>query len=649
MKSASNGFYGYQGRWAWVDLTRGQVRVTLPSWELYQKYIGGRGVQAALLWEKIRDIGFLQDPLSSDNRVIIGNSPLNDTPVPTAGRGSCSFISPLTYSPRPPAGLGQYPPLYGLITHSSCGGHFPNRLKRAGFDQIIIDGRANCPVRLVVAEGNVEILEAEPDLFEEINGQVVVRPTSAIINYLEKKYPGSSTLCLGPAGWNLVPYANLTTDYHRNFGRAGGGAVFGSKNLVAVTVWGNKPVRVFDPSKFTALARQLDEQIEADVADPQKTVSFRPETGTTWWLDRAFRGDFGGDQGGYLPWHNFDEGYFDPALYDRVSTAAFLAIAGRHQVCHRCRHIFCARRARVESGRFRGEGVRPEFETIALWINCCLVDREAIFHLNKRANELGVDTMSFGSLTATAMELTEKGYLGEEQSKLRFGEAEEMLNFLESVAYRSSLLGRLFAQYPDKIIDELMARFLPADEKEIIFCFTQSYGGLGYAGIEPKVFPGMFTAYSTSNRGRGDHTYAWTIQAEEAGLAQPEELAAYVVQSQVGKALIDSLGLCDFFSGDIFSDLFLELYRSLTGLTYEVESLKDCGRRIYQLERKINNIQGRSRDYDAFIPPKFRVPLKEGPYRGRAVDPEFQQKILDVYYRLQGWTENGLIIENNDF
>ncbi|RLE00779.1 MAG: hypothetical protein DRI99_08285, partial [Candidatus Aminicenantes bacterium] len=209
--------------------------------------------------------------------------------------------------------------------------------------------------------------------------------------------------------------------------------------------------------------------------------------------------------------------------------------------------------------------------------------------------------------------------------------------------------GRLFAQYPDKIIDELMARFPPADEKEIIFCFTQSYGGLGYAGIEPKVFPGMFTAYSTSNRGRGDHTYAWTIQAEEAGLAQPEELAAYVVQSQVGKALIDSLGLCDFFSGDIFSDLFLELYRSLTGLTYEIESLKDCGRRIYQLERKINNIQGRSRDYDAFIPPKFRVPLKEGPYRGRAVDPEFQQKILDVYYRLQGWTENGLIIENNDF
>jgi aldehyde:ferredoxin oxidoreductase len=647
MKTSNSAFYGYQGRWAWVDLTTRKVRVTEASADIYQKFIGGRGVQAALLWDKIQSSGPLSDPLSPENRIIIGSSSLNDTPIPTAGRGSCSFISPLTYSPRQVTWLKEHQPVYGLLTHSSCGGHFPNRLKRAGFDQIIIDGRADRPVRLVVAEGEVEIIEAEDALFETVNGQPIVRPTSAIIAYLEKKYPGSSTLCLGPAGWNLVPYANLTADYHRNFGRGGGGAVFGSKNLIAVTVRGKEPVRIFNNKLFDHLARQLDELIRSDVADSQKTVSFRPETGTTWWLDRAFKGGFLGGKGGYLPWHNFDEGYFEPSLYEKVSTRAFLEIAGQHQVCHRCRYIFCTRRAKVDTGRYKGEGVRPEFETIALWINCCLLDREAIFYLNKRANELGMDTMSFGSLAATAMELTEKGFLEDYQSSLHFGAVEEMISFLESIAYQSSPLGRLFGRYPDSIIDELTARVSPPDEKEIVFCFTQAYGGLGYAGIEPKVFPGMFTAYGTSNRGRGDHTYAWTIQAEEAGLVEPEELAAYIIQSQQAKALIDSLGLCDFFTGDIFSELFLSLYQALTGVAYDGESFRECGQRIYHLERKINNLQGRKRKYDAFIPPKFLLPLTEGPYAGRAVDPDFYYQILDFYYRLQGWTEEGEVREDN--
>lgn len=641
MNSRSAGFYGYQGKWAWVDLTQKRVRIEEPPLEFYERFIGGRGVQAALIYEKIRKEGPLQDPLGPKNRIIIGNSSLNDTPVPTAGRGSCSFISPMTRSPQPIPGLEEHSPLWGLLTHSSCGGHFPNRLKRAGFDQIIIDGRADKAVRLVVTEGKVTIVEAEEELFEKRGGKKVPRSTSAITSFLEKKYPGSSTVCLGPAGWNLIPYANLTNDYHRNFGRGGGGAVFGSKNLVAITAWGKEEVKIFSEDQFNKLSQQLDNQVKAAVADNTQTVSFRPQTGTTWWLDRAFNGGYLGQVGGYLPWHNFDEGYFDPALYERVSTQAFLAISGKHHVCHRCRHVFCSRKAKVEQGRFKGEGVRPEFETIALWINCCLVDREAIFYLNKRANDLGVDTMSWGSLTATAMELTEKGFLADYQSSLRFGDAEEMVRFLEAIAYRTGPLGELFGHYPDAIIKELTSGQPDSYHQDILYCFTQAFGGLGYAGIEPKVFPGMFTAYGTSNRGRGDHTYAWTIQAEEAGLKEPEELAAYVLQAQRGKALIDSLGLCDFFPADIFSELFLSLYRALTGIAYDENSWRTCGQRIFNLERKINNFQGRNRSYDAFIPPKFLVPLKDGPQAGKAVRPEFYQKILDHYYQLQGWSSQG--------
>jgi aldehyde:ferredoxin oxidoreductase len=123
----------------------------------------------------------------------------------------------------------------------------------------------------------------------------------------------------------------------------------------------------------------------------------------------------------------------------------------------------------------------------------------------------------------------------------------------------------LLGQYSDRVIAGVGAAFPASDLMEIARTVTTAFGGLGYAGIEPKAFPGMFTAYGTSNRGRGDHTYAWTIQAEEGGLEGAENLAGYVSAGQEGKALVDSLGRCDFFTADVASDLFLSLYQALTG------------------------------------------------------------------------------------
>ncbi|MBC7363005.1 MAG: hypothetical protein H5U07_00495 [Candidatus Aminicenantes bacterium] len=633
-------FFGYTGRWAFVDLNHLKVELQEAEPGIYRLYLGGRGVQAYLNFQHFKKVGWLKSPLSPSNRIIIGQSSLNDTTVPTAGRGSCSFISPFTYSPRKQPWLGNRPPVFGLHTHSSCGGLFPNMLKRAGFDQLIIDGRAEKPVRILVNEGKVEILEAEPELFEEKNGKKVLRRVSEIIDFLNHKHPGSSTVCAGPAGWNQVSFACLTADYHRNFGRGGAGAVFGSKNLVAVTAYGRWLPDYYDREKFIETARQIDESVKNHVHDPNWTASFRPETGTTWWLDRAFNGGYLGKLGGYLPWHNFSEGYFDPELYKKVSTRAFLEIAGQHRVCNRCRHILCSRTASVSSGPYAGQGVRPEFETIALWINCCLTDREAIFFLNHLCNEYGVDTMTFGSVMAGVMELNEKGWLKFPDAPA-FGDGQGMIKALEQIVYGSSDLGRLLSQPTDLVVEELLKSLNQVKPEEIVRCLTTAYAGLGYAGIEPKVFPGMFTAYGTSNRGRGDHTYAWTIQAEEAGLQGAEDLAAYVVGSQVGKALTDSLGLCDFFTEDFTSPTFLEMYQALTGFEYTAESLKECGRRIYTLERHINNRQGRKRDYDAFIPPKFLEPLTAGPYAGRAVDPVLYSTILDAYYRYWGWSPDG--------
>lgn len=641
--STNYSFFGYMGRWARIDLNTGQITYQEADPEIYRLFIGGRGVQAYLIYQHLKKIGWLKNPLSPDNRLIIGHSSLNDTSLPTAGRGSCSFISPFTFSPISQPWLGNRPPLFGLITHSSCGGHFANRLKRAGFDQLIIDGRADKPLRLVVSEDRIELVEAEEELFEKKNGQKVLRRSSEVISYLTKKYPGSSTLTIGPAGWHQVPYANLTLDYHRNFGRGGAGAVLGSKNLVAITVWGKKLIKFKDELRFKKAAHKIDEAIKRHVSDPTWTVSFRPETGTTWWLDRAFRGGYLGKMGGYLPWHNFDEGYFDPKLYERVSTRAFLEMAGKHHVCSRCRHILCSRTAKVEEGPFAHQGVRPEFETIALFVNCCLTDRNGIFYLNYLCNDYCLDTMTMGSLLAAVMELREKGLWPLSDGPV-FGDVLKCQLTIEQIAYKSSDLGRLLAQSTDQIIAELISAY-NLNSADAVYCFTTAYAGLGYAGIEPKVFPGMFTAYGTSNRGRGDHTYAWTIQAEEAGLTGAQEIAGYVINAQINKALTDSLGLCDFFTVDYFDPDFLEAYEALTGFTYSPESLRECGRRIYTLERWINQHQGRTRAYDSFICPKFLKPLTQGPQAGKAVDPLYYNSILDFYYQLQEWTLEGLIPE----
>jgi aldehyde:ferredoxin oxidoreductase len=291
---ADRAMTGYRGRWAFVDLTSRTVRIEPADAGYLRDYIGGRGLQARFLADHLESTGPLQDPLSPRNRIVIGTAALNDTAVATAGRGSCSFFATMTRSPHDAAWVPGHKPLYGLVTHSSAGGLFPNMLKRAGFDQVVIDGRADRPVRLEIVDGACRIVDAEDGLFETVAGRRVPRAASIITDALTARIKGSSTLAVGAAGWNLVDFACLTADKHRNFGRGGAGAVFGSKNLLAVTALGSAAVSYADPEAFRRLARDLDGLIKASVEDPSKTASFRPTTGTTWWLDRALPGRRGG-------------------------------------------------------------------------------------------------------------------------------------------------------------------------------------------------------------------------------------------------------------------------------------------------------------------------------------------------------------------
>ncbi len=629
--------YGYSGKWVFIDLTKGLVEIRNSDPGVEKDFLGGRGIGAYLISEKMKTCTGWINPLDPDNRIVIGGAPFHGTRLHTAGRGSASFISPMTCSKKPL--LNGLQPVQGLITHSSIGGTFSNYLRKTGIDQIIIDGKSAKPVRIVFGENSVEIVQVGSEFFEEFEGKQSVL-TATKMDTLLKDIGGrtSSSLYLGPAGWSLVPWACLTTDTDRHFGRGGGGAVFASKNLIAITVSGETSWLWQDQELFQERIKVLEDEISGMIKDPTQTVHFRPKVGTTYWLDRAHHGGYQGKAGGYLPWHNYDEGTLPEDQYENISTQAFLEISARLNVCLGCREILCSRLVKTREGKLLP---RPEFETTALFINCGITNREDLVRLNHLCNEVGIDTMTTGAMIAAAMDLSEKGILAKMGLVVPYGDAETVARSILDITYRRNSFGELFAQETDAIGATILEKVGISYLGDILWCLTTAYGGLGYAGIEPKAFPAMFACYATSSRGRGDHTYAWTVQAEESGLTGAEAIAAVIANGQWRKALVDSLGICDFFPSDITSDVFLDLYCAVTGNRYTADELIDCGKRILSLERAINGVQGRDRSYDTYIPPKFLKPMSCGPMKGRKADPAYHTEILDAYYKQQGWNNEG--------
>ena len=316
-------------------------------------------------------------------------------------------------SPEPAAWVPGHKPVHGLLTHSSAGGLFPNMLKRAG----LRPGRHRRPGRPPRAPRG---RRGRPAHRRRRGRPLRDRRTGAASPGAPRRSPtpsppaikGGSTLTVGPAGWNLVDFACLTADYHRNFGRGGAGAVFGSKNLVAVTAYGRDAHRLRRRRGVQAASarRSTSWSRPASTTRPGRPRSARrparpggstaPSTAATWASRAATCPGTTSTRAPSTP-PTTRRCRPTPSWPSPASTASATS-AGTSSA---------PARPRSPSGPYAGDGVRPEFETIALWINCCLLDRDAIFHLNHLCNELGVDTMTFGSVMAGAMELAEKGFL----------------------------------------------------------------------------------------------------------------------------------------------------------------------------------------------------------------------------------------------
>lgn len=608
----NNQLDGWQGRVLWVDLTHKEIYTEDLSEELYSKYLGQSGINAKILYD---NVGPDVDPLDPENHLIFGVGPLGGTLAPCSGRFTVTSKAPLT----------------GLFGDSNCGGHWGPELKYAGYDHIVITGRADRPVYLWINDEQVELRDAS---------KVWGKTTWATEEYLQNKL-GNNTIqvaSIGPAGENLVNYAAIICNHNRAAGRTGMGAVMGSKNLKAIAVYGTKEIKVAEPSEFLDIAVESQEDI---IEDPLYEVA--STFGTTAITRLA-------QELGFLPTKNFQKSTFSGA--DELSGEKILEeYATKHKGCFNC-PVSCSRYYEVNEGEYEGTvGEGPEYETIsAMGTKCGNQNLPSVLKANTLANQLGLDTISTGTVISWAMELYQRDIITSEDTgglELEWGNHQELIELVKMIAYRQGF-GDLLAEGAFKAAQEI------GDLAEEYVVHSK---GMEYPAVDVRGTKGMALGFAVASRG-GDHlkslplyeiapdVYKEAIKEELGIEVEDEYWTQYETKPQLiawheeWHCVVDSLGLCKL-EGIALKPLrpkhFAKLVSAATGLDFDEDRLRMIGERIWNLERLFNIREGLSRKDD--MPPKrlLEEPIATGPSAGEGLSLTKFESMLDEYYRLRGW------------
>ncbi len=579
-----------------INLTTKEIKTERIDGELVKQYLGGRGLASKILMDEIDP---KIDPLSEENKLIFANGLLTGTAVPTAGRYMVVTKGPLT----------------GTIASSNSGGFFGAELRKAGWSLIIFEGKAQAPVYVSIKDDEVKINDAS-----NLWGKTTDIATDELVEEFGEK--NAKVACIGPAGEKLVKIAAIINDKARAAGRTGIGAVMGSKNLKAVIVKGSNRINVMDQAAFMDAVKNKVDMIRKHPV----TGEGLPQLGTKV-LDSII------NQSGLYPTKNFQFGTFE--YVEEVNGEALVnkGYLVNNKACYAC-PIGCGREVVLPDGR-KGEG--PEYESgWAFGADCGVKDLVAVSDANFMCNELGLDTISAGTTIAAAMEMYERGYVPKDDlgngPELRFGSSESLIYYLKKMAYR------------DGIGDKLA---------EGSYRFCESYGHPEYSmsvkkqelpAYDPRGVQGHALEYATSNRG-GCHVRGYMISPEILGV--PEKLDPQSLESKANwvkifqdlTAVIDSAGLCLFSSFALGADDYAELINVGTNFGLSTDEVLKIGERIWNLERKFNYEAGITPDEDR-LPDRFKEPLPDGSQKGSYARYE---ELLPEYYRLRGWSEDGII------
>ncbi len=578
-----------------MNLSTGKITRERTPEQLYEAYFGGRGVGAALLFDEV-PAG--TDPLGPDNKLIFTTGPLEGTLAPGANKALCTFLSPLS----------------NTYSFSLCGGHLGAELKFAGYDGLIIEGRASKPVYLNISDKNVTLRDAG-----HLWGKLTHDTEDAIRE--ELRDTRAHVAVIGPAGEKLVRFACVQTDYFREFGRGGAGAVMGSKNLKAIAVRGTGHVDVADPAGLERIAQEVYAQLKQHPKGQARRNFGTPE------MVESTNGF------GYWGTRNFTTGYFEGASGLTGAVLREQVFAGDAS-CFGC-NIACGKLSPVKEGSQSGTTIEgAEFETIGLLgANCGVSSPHTITAASAICDAYGFDTMSAGAAISMAMEAFEAGKLTCADTgglDLSFGNGEALLAVAEMIGKREGI-GDLLAEGSRRAAEKLGVPGLAMQVK-----------GMEFATYDPRGVVGMGLTYAISPKG-AHHMIAPTMGAEVAGDPtrrwRSEGKAALVRETQAIMAIVDSLALCSSMRFVLGPQMMLDLYAAVTGRPHDVPAALQKGEQIANLERLTNVRAGLRRAQDTLPRRLVKEMMPTGPSAGHVVPLD---EMLDEFYDLMGWDADGV-------
>lgn len=606
-------YKGYAGYYLDVDLTNGKLHKKELEKDWARLYLGGSGVAAKILWDRT---GPETNPLGPENVLVVGTGPLTGALFSPSGRMMFASKGPLT----------------GVWAESHVGGFLGPEIKYSGFDFIIFNGRSEKPVYLYLRDGKAELLDARHLWGKETN------VTTEMIRE-DHKDPEIKTGVIGPAGENKVLYGSIIVDFYRAAGRAGLGTVLGTKNVKGIAASGALGIDIHDPEAYM----KANDKEMAHLQDPlwKDSLASLRKYGTTDLVAVI-------NEIGRLPTKNHWTGFYENA--DDIGPEI---IAEKYRIaqeaCHGCA-VGCKYVIRINDGKYATTPIGgPEYETImAFGSNCLNNDIESIFHLGKRCDLLGLDTITTGKTISFLMELIERGILTSEDIDgidASWGNAEAQEVLVEKIARREGI-GDILANGTRKAAEQIGGE---------AWKYAIHVKGLEASGQDPRAHQSMGLTYATNVRG-ADHLRSISC-IEELGypevaasrfgeekadaildIMSPQYKGELIWDNEDLYALVDSAVICKYgtmWPPMFYYDTFVNVIAPLTGMEEWADPryVRQAAERISHLRRAYNHRLGVTRKEETLPPRLLSEPMPTGPSKGGLPDLDI---MLDEYYEFRG-------------
>lgn len=586
-----------------IDLRSRKTTTKEVDENLAYEYIGGRGWAAAIIFERV---SLKTRSLDPKNILVVAAGPLTVPNFPGGSKTTFASISPQT----------------GIYGDSNVGGFFGHRLRKAGFDALIIEGASKTPAYLTVIDGEIAINDAK-DLWGKSSDKV-----DRIL--MEKYEEDSSVASIGIAGENLVSFACVNVDWdraktrHAQAGRTGTGAVMGAKRLKAIVAKGSKGVAIANPERL------------AEVYDRSLSIITQSPVYKTWMRQGTMSVIEWANEVEALPTLNFQKTQFENARSiggDAMEKETKI----KSRPCSNC-PVPCEHVSRVKDENRNPIEIGVEYENAALLgANVGLSNISEVVQANFLADKLGLDTISAGSLIGFVLEAYQKGLVSKRQLGFepRFGDLKSVLRLLTMIAQRKGF-GNAMASGVKALAQKIGKGSIK---------FAMQVKGLEISGYDHRAAPAMALSYATTDIG-AHHNRSWAITYDlKVGRdSYGDDKVDQVIYLQHLRPLFDMLGVCRFHWVELGMDpnLYAEAYSAVTGKEFTLDELLKRSQRVWNLTRAMAVLRKGISARDDLLPERdFMDPVPSGKTAGMKLDKQKFTTMLQTYYRKRGWDPDG--------